>query len=99
MIIIILKQSVDTVTQHTISYFLLKSPAIPTRFKQDFFWQIVGSERAGNCPLQDRKNGKLRYVANAFPHHGYIWNYGAFPQTWENPHHVDQSTGAKASSV
>ena len=24
-----------------------------------------------------------RFVANCFPHHGYIWNYGAIPQTWE----------------
>ena len=24
-------------------------------------------------------------VRNVFPHHGYIWNYGAFPQTWEDP--------------
>ena len=30
--------------------------------------------------LQDTKKGKLRYVANSFPHHGYIWNYGAIPQ-------------------
>lgn len=29
---------------------------------------------------QDVKNGKLRYVANVFPHKGYIWNYGAIPQ-------------------
>lgn len=29
---------------------------------------------------QDAKKGKLRYVANCFPHHGYIWNYGALPQ-------------------
>lgn len=29
---------------------------------------------------QDLKNGKLRFVANCFPHHGYIWNYGALPQ-------------------
>ena len=29
---------------------------------------------------QDIKKGKLRYVANCFPHHGYIWNYGAIPQ-------------------
>lgn len=29
---------------------------------------------------QDVKKGKLRYVANVFPHKGYIWNYGAFPQ-------------------
>lgn len=26
------------------------------------------------------KKGKLRYVANVFPHKGYIWNYGAIPQ-------------------
>ena len=29
---------------------------------------------------QDIKKGQLRYVKNCFPHHGYIWNYGAFPQ-------------------
>ncbi|XP_041117149.1 inorganic pyrophosphatase-like isoform X3 [Polyodon spathula] len=29
---------------------------------------------------QDVKKGKLRYVANVFPHKGYIWNYGALPQ-------------------
>lgn len=29
---------------------------------------------------QDVKKGKLRFVANCFPHHGYIWNYGAIPQ-------------------
>ena len=33
-----------------------------------------------NTSLQDTKKGKLRYVANSFPHHGYIWNYGAIPQ-------------------
>jgi len=41
---------------------------------------------------QDVKKGKLRYVANCFPHHGYIWNYGAIPQTWEDPNHTDGST-------
>ena len=44
---------------------------------------------------QDIKKGKLRYVANCFPHHGYIWNYGAIPQTWEDPEHTDSSTGCK----
>ncbi|KAK7502056.1 hypothetical protein BaRGS_00006808 [Batillaria attramentaria] len=34
---------------------------------------------------QDVKKGKLRFVKNIFPHHGYIWNYGAHPQTWEDP--------------
>uniref|UniRef100_U5ES97 Inorganic pyrophosphatase n=1 Tax=Corethrella appendiculata TaxID=1370023 RepID=U5ES97_9DIPT len=47
---------------------------------------------------QDVKKGKLRYVANCFPHHGYIWNYGAFPQTWENPDHLEPSTGCKGDN-
>uniref|UniRef100_A0A3Q4B6Z2 inorganic diphosphatase n=1 Tax=Mola mola TaxID=94237 RepID=A0A3Q4B6Z2_MOLML len=42
---------------------------------------------------QDVKKGKLRYVANVFPHKGYIWNYGAIPQTWEDPAHKDGDTG------
>jgi len=29
---------------------------------------------------QDIKKGKVRFVNNCFPYHGYIWNYGAFPQ-------------------
>ena len=29
---------------------------------------------------QDQKKGKARFVHNCFPHHGYIWNYGAIPQ-------------------
>lgn len=33
-----------------------------------------------NPILQDIKKNKLRFVRNCFPHHGYIWNYGAFPQ-------------------
>jgi len=48
-----------------------------------------------NPIVQDQKKGKLRYVKNSFPHVGYMWNYGAFPQTWENPHHVDENTGEK----
>lgn len=47
---------------------------------------------------QDVKKGKLRFVANCFPHHGYIWNYGAFPQTWENPDHLDSDTGCKGDN-
>lgn len=46
-----------------------------------------------NPIVQDTKKGKLRYVHNVFPHHGYIWNYGALPQTWENPKHKDEHTG------
>ncbi|XP_008554277.1 inorganic pyrophosphatase [Microplitis demolitor] len=47
---------------------------------------------------QDVKNGKLRFVANCFPHHGYIWNYGALPQTWENPEVLDEATGLKGDN-
>ncbi|XP_078036343.1 inorganic pyrophosphatase Nurf-38 isoform X2 [Augochlora pura] len=47
---------------------------------------------------QDIKKGKLRYVANCFPHHGYIWNYGALPQTWENPEVLDEATGYKGDN-
>ncbi|BES87884.1 Inorganic pyrophosphatase [Nesidiocoris tenuis] len=42
---------------------------------------------------QDIKKGNLRYVPNVFPHHGYIWNYGALPQTWECPDVKDEHTG------
>lgn len=41
---------------------------------------------------QDVKNGKPRFVHNIFPYHGYLWNYGALPQTWEDPNHVDNDT-------
>jgi len=52
----------------------------------------IDTKSALNPLKQDMKKGKLRFVANCFPHHGYIWNYGAFPQTWENPNHKDEST-------
>lgn len=48
-----------------------------------------------NPIVQDTKKGKLRYVRNLFPYKGYIHNYGAIPQTWEDPAHVDSNTGAK----
>ncbi|XP_053163876.1 inorganic pyrophosphatase [Hemicordylus capensis] len=60
-------------------------------------WTNAKMEIATKDPLnpikQDVKKGKLRYVANVFPHKGYIWNYGAIPQTWEDPGHKDESTG------
>lgn len=43
---------------------------------------------------QDVKNGEPRFVDNFFPFKGYIWNYGALPQTWEDPKHTDPITGA-----
>lgn len=44
-----------------------------------FVFQIATKEPL-NPIKQDVKKGKLRYVANIFPHKGYIWNYGALPQ-------------------
>ncbi|CAG0913021.1 unnamed protein product [Notodromas monacha] len=65
-------------------------------------WTNAKMEIATKDPLnpikQDSKNGKLRFVHNCFPHHGYIWNYGALPQTWENPHVTDPHTGAKGDN-
>jgi len=59
-------------------------------------WSNAKMEIATKEPLnpikQDVKKGKLRYVANVFPHKGYIWNYGALPQTWEDPNHTDKDT-------
>jgi inorganic pyrophosphatase len=40
----------------------------------------ISKEEAFNPIKQDIKKGRLRFVRNCFPHHGYIWNYGAFPQ-------------------
>ena len=40
----------------------------------------ISKEEPFNPIKQDVKKGRLRYVRNCFPHHGYIWNYGAFPQ-------------------
>jgi len=42
---------------------------------------------------QDVKNGKLRYVADVNGFKGYPWNYGAFPQTWEDPSFRHPETG------
>lgn len=47
---------------------------------------------------QDIKKGKLRFVSNCFPYHGYLWNYGAMPQTWEDPSHTDSDTQCKGDN-
>lgn len=45
----------------------------------------ISKEIDFNPIVQDTKNGKVRFVNNIFPYHGYIHNYGALPQTWEDP--------------
>jgi len=65
-------------------------------------WSNAKMEICKEEPLnpikQDIKKGKLRYVKNIFPHKGYIWNYGALPQTYEDPDHTTPDTGAKGDS-
>jgi len=58
----------------------------------------ISKEEPLNPIKQDVKKGKLRFVNNVFPYHGYIWNYGAIPQTWEDPAHVDENTKAKGDN-
>ncbi|RKP13826.1 inorganic diphosphatase [Piptocephalis cylindrospora] len=58
----------------------------------------ISKEESFNPILQDTKKGKLRFVRNCFPHHGYIWNYGALPQTWEDPNALNADTKAKGDN-
>lgn len=62
-------------------------------------WSNAKLEMSAKYPfnpiIQDSKKGQVRYVRNVFPYKGYIHNYGAFPQTWEDPAHVHPSTGFK----
>jgi len=44
---------------------------------------------------QDVKDGKLRFVEYK---NGYMWNYGAFPQTWEDPSFKHPDTEAKGDN-
>lgn len=55
----------------------------------------INKEEELNPIKQDVKNKAVRFVKNCFPHHGYIWNYGALPQTWEDPDHEEPSTQTK----
>jgi inorganic pyrophosphatase len=58
----------------------------------------ISKEEKLNPILQDTKKGKLRFVRNCFPHHGYIHNYGAFPQTWEDPNVTHPETKANGDN-
>jgi inorganic pyrophosphatase len=58
----------------------------------------ISKEEWMNPIKQDVKKGSLRFVKNCFPYHGYLWNYGALPQTWESPLVVDSHTGLKGDN-
>ena len=61
------------------------------RFSQAKF--EINREDLLNPIKQDRNTNNLRYLPNIFPWHGSLCNYGAFPQTWENPFRPDPWTG------
>ncbi|KAI0224974.1 Inorganic pyrophosphatase [Massospora cicadina] len=65
-------------------------------------WTNAKQEIATGEPFtpikQDIKKGKPRFVRNCFPHHGYIWNYGALPQTWEDPSFIHPDTKARGDN-
>jgi len=53
----------------------------------------IATKEELNPIAQDIKNGKLR------DYHGPIyWNYGAIPQTWENPHVIQSMTQCKGDN-
>lgn len=60
----------------------------------------IQTDRFTNNIMHDIKDGKVRKVNitwktenNTYPAH-----YGALPQTWENPNHIDKHTGMKGDN-
>ncbi|KAI5167270.1 inorganic pyrophosphatase [Nematocida sp. ERTm5] len=58
----------------------------------------INKELEYNPIKQDVKNGNVRFVKNMYPMKGYIWNYGAIPQTWESTEVADTRTGIKGDN-
>lgn len=58
----------------------------------------INKELQYNPIKQDVKNGQVRFVKNIYPMKGYIWNYGAIPQTWESTEVPDSRTGIKGDN-
>ncbi|PYI17539.1 inorganic pyrophosphatase [Aspergillus violaceofuscus CBS 115571] len=53
----------------------------------------ITKEITFNPIKQDIRDGKPREVADVPPFQGYPCNYGAIPQTWEDPTAIDPYTG------
>lgn len=49
----------------------------------------INKEAKMNPIMQDVKNEVVRFVHNLYPFKGYMWNYGAIPQTWEDQDEED----------
>ncbi|CAA93107.4 Inorganic pyrophosphatase 1 [Caenorhabditis elegans] len=87
---------------HDIPLFANKDKRVYNMIVEIPRWTNAKMEMATKEPFspikQDEKKGVARFVHNIFPHKGYIWNYGALPQTWEDPNHVVPDTGAKGDN-
>jgi len=80
---------------------------IPFRVSEDTFRFVVEIPKGTNAKIeidctddsnknplkQDIKKDKLRFVADVNGFKGYPWNYGAIPQTWEDPNVKYEPTG------
>lgn len=63
---------------------------------QTYKIQISRNERLNPIHQDTHQHGKHqtpRFVKNCFPYKGYLWNYGALPQTWEDPSYRSPDTG------
>ncbi|KAG0435271.1 Inorganic pyrophosphatase [Dictyocoela muelleri] len=58
----------------------------------------INKKSALNPITQDCKNNKVRFVSNIFPFKGYPWNYGAIPQTFEDPNVLDRIAQLKGDN-
>ncbi|EDO15187.1 hypothetical protein Kpol_1069p9 [Vanderwaltozyma polyspora DSM 70294] len=56
----------------------------------------ISKEDKYNPIVQDVKNGQVRFVKNLFPFKGYIHNYGAIPQTWEDSTEFSKINGTES---
>ena len=66
-------------------------PQIPKWTRAKF---EIATAEAGNPIKQDEKNGVLR----DYKWGDMVFNYGALPQTWEDPAHCDADTGCKGDN-
>jgi inorganic pyrophosphatase len=55
--------------------------------------QEISKDLDYNPIKQDIKKGKLRFVRNCFPHHGYPFTYGAIPQVHNAPSLIGFTSG------
>lgn len=58
----------------------------------------INTETPFNPITQDIKENNPRFVKNLFPFKGYIQNYGAIPQTWDDPTITEPETGFKGDN-